>query len=254
LEQIAPPESLSSLTLQKLLDGEIVFPLKIDRGGLLSGSGERIAMRGWSIGNFMEQTSWPRDADSGTNTRFGLPSIDDVDMDAVYKEDDDEVTGQWVNMLSDSVGAPQPTPAPAVVQDAPRSDNPFVSDLGGIGDLNEQVLSQKEDCMLFLTAPWCRTCKTMLPGYTRFARKTGEEFPNNPLVFAKAEAVGKQGKELGRRLGVESVPTFVLFRKGRRYGTNISVSKLPSKKLEKAVAYLTSGREWEQSEFEEEEG
>lgn len=255
LEQIPPPESLSSLTLQRLLDSNppVVFPLKISEGGALSESGERVAMRGWSLGNYLELTGWPRDAESGM--RFGLPSIDDIDIDTVYGEEDAEEAEGWVNILSASVGAPLPTPASADGRGAPsKGQNPFVSDLGGIRDLNEQVLSQKKDCMLFLTAPWCRTCKTMVPGYTRFARKTGEEFSNSPVLFARADAVGRDGKELGRRLGVDSVPAFVLFRNGRRYGTNLSVSKLPSKKLEKAVAYLTSGRDWDQAEFEVEEG
>jgi len=205
-------------------------------------------MRGWSLNSFMELTSWPRDADSGMNTRFGLPSIDDIDPDDIYDSDykDKEQNGE--NLTDLAAGLLRPSPE---ARSKAASDNPFVLDLdGGIKDLNQLVLSKKMDCVLFLTAPWCRTCKTMIPGYTRFARQSKDKLAC-PLIFAKADAVGKDGKELGRRLGVDSVPTFVIFRKGRRYGTNLSVSKFPSKKLEKAVAYLVSGRDWDQSQFEE---
>mmetsp|Transcript_44445 Transcript_44445/g.66982 ORF Transcript_44445/g.66982 Transcript_44445/m.66982 type:complete len:88 (+) Transcript_44445:629-892(+) len=65
------------------------------------------------------------------------------------------------------------------------------------------------------------------------------------VTFAKADAVGKVGKALGRALDVEAVPTFMLFKDGRRYGSPLSISSLPSKKLDLAMEYLTKGMEWD---------
>ena len=35
------------------------------------------AIRGWTLADFWEQTSWPRDSSGTSNTRYGLPVRDD---------------------------------------------------------------------------------------------------------------------------------------------------------------------------------
>jgi hypothetical protein len=81
----------------------------------------------------------------------------------------------------------------------------------------------------------------------RIAKEEGE------VVFAKAETSGRWGKELGRYLEVEAVPAFILFRKGARYGSALSVSKLPSKKIDRALQLLESGAEWDPDVLKEDE-
>ena len=85
--------------------------------------------------------------------------------------------------------------------------------------------------------------------YSEDARYGGED----KVVFAKAEATGNLGKELGKALGCDSVPSFLLFDKGRVYGKPMAVSRLPSKKLEMAIASLQSGERWDESKYSEED-
>ena len=82
--------------------------------------------------------------------------------------------------------------------------------------------------------------------YTETAADKGEE-PG--VVFVKAEAVGLAVKGWGRALGVESVPSFVMFKNGRRYGEALSNSRLPLKKLESAIEYLQEVKEWDEVAF-----
>jgi hypothetical protein len=65
------------------------------------------------------------------------------------------------------------------------------------------------------------------------------------VVFAKANAVGKLGKEVRRTLGLDAVPAFLFFKAGKRYGTVLSVSKMPSKKLDFALDLLIAGDNWD---------
>jgi hypothetical protein len=67
----------------------------------------------------------------------------------------------------------------------------------------------------------------------------GNDNDNN--INEMGEASGRDGKMLGRALGVNSVPTFILFRKGKPFGKPISVNRLPSEKLETAINYLKEG-------------
>jgi thiol-disulfide isomerase/thioredoxin len=129
--------------------------------------------------------------------------------------------------------------------------NPFVKEITNIEDLQRDIVSSQRDCVLFLSASYCRTCRTIQPAFTRLARTTLEETANDfdQLLFAKADTSGPTGKELGRALTVASVPTFLLFRKGRQYGSPLSIAKLPSKKLNLAISLLTRGMPWDSAAF-----
>ena len=76
---------------------------------------------------------------------------------------------------------------------------------------------------------------------------------SRPIVFAKAETSGRWGKELGRYFGVEAVPAFLMFRKGQRFGSPMSVSKLPSRKIDRALELLESGAPWDPNVLREDE-
>jgi hypothetical protein len=95
-------------------------------------------------------------------------------------------------------------------------------------------------------------CRTINPQYTRMAR-LAKESSSSPIIFAKAETSGRWGKELGRYLEVEAVPAFVMFRKGARYGSPMSVSKLPSRKIDRALDLLETGAEWDPDVLKEDE-
>ena len=54
---------------------------------------------------------------------------------------------------------------------------------------------------------------------------------------------------ISRLLGVDAVPAFVLFQDGKRYGDTLSISKLPSKKLDFALDFMKSGKKWDRGAF-----
>lgn len=77
------------------------------------------------------------------------------------------------------------------------------------------------------------------------ARISKEELGSD-LQFAKAvTSTSKAMKQLTFTLQIDSVPTFVLFRKGERYGEPLGVGKLPSVKLNRAIESLKTGKDWD---------
>lgn len=208
---IVPPEGFGG-TVQTLLSEGITYSLKPE--------GDTI-VRMWSLPNFWELASWPRDA-SGANIRFGLPVIDDLDVLGNEEEEEDEE--------EEDVASP-----------SKNGGNPFLVEIEGVQGLSREIIDPEKDCILFLSATYCRTCKTLGPAYTRYARQNQSE----SLVFGKADTTNAVGKELGKKLAVNAVPLFVFFRKGRRFGKPLSINKLPSKKMDLAFDFLTTGAEWD---------
>jgi len=226
-QSIVPPKDFGS-TVQTLLEKNVLFSNKNNNG---------VAVRDWELPDFWESVSWPRDS-NGANVRYGLPVIDDIDLDA--------------EMIND----PPPTSNPVIRRqgnDETKSQpqNPYVLDVNSVSDLNHHVLTSDKHCVLFMSASWCRTCKYLQSPYSRMARETEKAGDHKDLFFAKANTAGMKGKEIGKALDVDAVPTFVLFREGKRFGSPLSISRLPSKKLDWAVEHLTSGREWDSEAFRE---
>jgi thiol-disulfide isomerase/thioredoxin len=196
-----------------------------------------VFVRGWSLKDFWEYTKWPRY--SASNMRFGFPGTDEIgDED----EEDDE---------GPMISAPplNPNDLRPEMFESPEEDveNQYVVGVNGVKGL-QRIVQDETTCLLFLSAPFCRTCRYLKPRYQRMARTytdtasdKGEELG---FVFVKAEAAGLAGKELGRALGIDAVPSFVFFKKGRRYGKPLSISRLPSKKLELAIEYLQQDKPW----------
>jgi thioredoxin-like negative regulator of GroEL len=77
--------------------------------------------------------------------------------------------------------------------------------------------------------------------------RISKEENNSDLVFAKASTAGKQGKQITSILQIQSVPTFVLFREGERYGEPFGLSKLPSQLFDTVIHRLENGEEWDPS-------
>jgi len=212
-------------------------------GGVGGGSSvlkspSRPFIRGWSLKDFWEGTTWPRDTEG--NVRYGLPTARDGDSliyDGEQPEEEDEE--------SRSNAA---TP-------------PILKIAGGATGLQEQVVQPQLTGVVFLSAPYCRTCRTLKPRYTRLARidaerqrelqDEGDGDDTLSLAFCEADVSGSTGKELARALNVDAVPSFVLFREGRPYGPPLSIGRLPSVKLQRALDLLRSGRPWKTYESEE---
>jgi hypothetical protein len=246
--QPMPPLADLGWTMQSLLDNGIVFTEQ-QRKKMYSKSNKSV--KGWSLSDFWEQSTWPRDSNGGANTRFGLPTKDDPDLDddymileaplrrldnRKYVPDDD---------MEDEDLKTSPLAAAAAAQ-----KNPYVQDVIGVRGLEEDVMAQKKDCLMFLSAKFCKTCKTLNPQFTRMARVAKEQ--DSSISFVKAEASGPLGKPLGKFLEIDAVPSFILYRQGQRFGIPLSVSRLPSDKINRALELLKSGQEWDDSILEEE--
>ena len=200
---IIPPQGFG-LTLQRLLDSGVTNAWKCQ------------AVRTWSLPEFWELTTWPREA--GTGVRFGLPSsAEESNEDIGFGEEEEEE-----------------------VEEEEESSNPFVKNVVGVNGVAREIVARRKNAILFLSGRYCRTCRYLNPQFNRMARLGG-----GGLTFAKTDTSDTVGKELSRQLEVDSVPTFVLFREGSRYGPPLSVTRLPSKQLNQALDNLVSGVEWD---------
>jgi len=235
-------------TVQSLLEKSCTMEAPKDAKGV------DVYVRGWSLKDFWEYTRWPRDS-SGTNKRYGLPVVEDLESLA---EDEDE-DGPMISAPPFQGSAVQNEPEISEEDEREAANNPYVMMISGVKGLQEKIVDDQTTCLLFLSAPFCRTCRYLKPQYQRMARRYSEDAKysgdgdGGDFVFAKAEATGKLGKELGKALGCDSVPSFLLFDKGRMYGKPLAVSRLPSKKLEMAMASLRQGERWDESKFLEED-
>ena len=225
IPHFVPPKGLGA-TVETLLEKGICFQYP-------DGNPKQRYIRGWDLKVYWEATTWPRDSAGGANIRFGFPVPDDLD-------------GIEERFM---INEPPARQAPVLVQDsdateeAEREARSFLVDVVGVSGLQSQIIDPELDCVLFLSAPYCRTCRFINPQYLRMARM-GQ---GSGVLFAKANATGNVGKELGRTLDVDSVPTFLLFRKGRRFGKPLSISRLPSKKLQLAMDMLRDGSPWDEA-------
>uniref|UniRef100_A0A7S3P7H5 Thioredoxin domain-containing protein n=1 Tax=Amphora coffeiformis TaxID=265554 RepID=A0A7S3P7H5_9STRA len=206
--------------------------------------------RGFSLKATWEANTWPSTTDG---TRFGFPTLEEDEDDEDDEYDDLVVTSA---NLSSRV---QPRSEEALQEQEsnrigtraraqPSSTSPYIQTVYGPEGLEEDVIKPELDCILFMSAPFCRTCKKLQAPYARLARLNHED-ANSQVVFAKADVVGSFGKALGKSLGINAVPTFVLFRKGERFGRPLIISKLPDQQFDLALEYLKDREEWDDSQF-----
>jgi len=243
---IVPPTNFGPTTVKTLLEKGVLF-----KQGGFGGKNEPF-LRGWALGDFWEYASWPRDATADGDVRYGMPVKSEAEAEA-----EEEALMEEVRRQRRMVG----TSRRALVDEYDDDDeddeeddesssarrkekgSPHVLEIDGIGALHEHVLAPESNAVLFLSAPWCRTCRSLKPGYNRMARMEAEEENGDgagtpAVTFAKCEAVGKSGKDLSHFLDVEAVPAFVVFRGGQVWGEPLSLSRLPSPELDRALEIL----------------
>lgn len=189
--------------------------------------------------DFWEEASWPRDS-SGTGVRYGFVTEEEEDLDALFRAEQLQMQQRRPGASAERTLDPAEE---AELDEQAKEDrqNPYVKQIVGVEGLAEHITSQRKSCVVFVAMRSCRTCKGINPVFTKIAREHGSD-----LMFAKADATGSVGKALGRQLGVDAVPSFVLFRNGIRYGA-VSTSKLPSDKLTKAIVDLEAGKDFDLS-------
>ena len=100
------------------------------------------------------------------------------------------------------------------------SNNPYITSISSASELNQQIIESKRNCILYITASYCQKCKRMTPQLNRIARLSSEESSSEKskkVLFAHVDiSNGPKGKQLGKILNVDKVPSVVVFQKGER--------------------------------------
>jgi hypothetical protein len=102
----------------------------------------------------------------GASVRFGFPGIDELTLEASVEK---------------MMGATTPVPKP--IKKNVKQKKSFVMDVTALSDIREDIVFEEKDCLLFISAPYCKLCKAIDPGYNRMARISKEE-TDSDLVFA----------------------------------------------------------------------
>jgi len=234
-EFVFPPKAIGS-TLETLMENGVILTEK-QRNKACSEKSD--AIRGWSLSDFWEQASWPRDSAGSGTTRFGLPVREDPDE----IEDEDLKPNRRVNQdvfVYNDIGNDDRSSS------RPIEKNPYVSTIVDIDGFKSEIVDDEKNCIMFMSARFCKTCKTINPAYTRMARIKEENGKTSNYSFVKAETSGASGKRLAKHVSVRAVPSFVFVREGKVLGSTY-VSKLPHPKIDKAIQLLASGADWDYS-------
>lgn len=237
-QSIVPPPSFGK-TVETLLQKGVLYTSNKDFV-----TQNDLTVRGWSLKDFMETSMWPTDSSGGGSrtVRFGLPVLEEEEAEEEeFAETSTETT--YIDQAAWDAGVRKEQSK----LDDQDMKNPFVKKIVGEQQMYETIVKEERDCVLFMSATFCRTCKQLNPRFTTKARQTMESYGEDEkgILFAKADATGEVGKDLSRLLNVDAVPAFLLFRKGRRYGPAMSISRMPSQKLDAAIEMLQSGRDWD---------
>lgn len=75
-------------------------------------------------------------------------------------------------------------------------------------DFETEVIKSELSVLVYFTADWCQPCKTMAPEIDALARET-----EGKLKIRKVDI--DKSKRLAQLMRIQSVPTFVVFAKGR---------------------------------------
>ena len=248
---VAPPPHIGA-TVQTLLQAGLVWTAQ-NSAKQRQEQPSTPQVRSWDLARYMETTLWPSDNRGTATTRYGFPvpgttSFDDNDED----EDDDEemileppLTAGRISTTTSDNDRTSSTSGTTIV-----SKSPYIRRMDTVREL-QRIEEEQLDCVLFLSAKFCRACKKVQLPYNTMARRrhnqeaSSQDDDNNKtsLVFCQAEASGHAGKLVGRALGIDAVPTFVLYRQGQRYGDPLSITRLPSSQLEQALEALLDGSE-----------
>ena len=244
--QLLPPPRDYSKTLNTLFQKKVIYPTDRNENG--GHANKKLFVRGCSFPDYAELEIWPQDATEGAAVRFGFPSIKELTLEARMETmmgTFDNAQSKKSTSKSTASGDDNASESIPKKKREMKQENPFVINIESLGDITEEIRNKEKDAVIFVSAPYCRLCRSISPLYNRMARISKEELGSD-LQFAKAvTSTSKAMKQLTFTLQIDSVPTFVLFRKGERYGEPLGVGKLPSVKLNRAIESLKTGKDWD---------
>jgi len=280
---ILPPPSGFGSTLQRLFDQSIIFPSNQNENG--SHENKANFVRGWSLSDLTELKTWPSEgparfgfpvvdlsvssvslrrkamtaaASSSKDSR----SVSSGKADTKKKEAEDSTKQkessnnhteeEEADNTDIIMTVPKSNNANATIKVTKRapsktaaSSNPHVTTINSASDLNHQIIEPKRNCILFLTASYCQKCKRMAPQFNRIARLSSEATPD--VHFAHVDiSNGPRGKQLGKVLNAEKVPSVIVFKDGVRIEgkgdeASIVIERNNLKQLEEVARVLESG-------------
>jgi thiol-disulfide isomerase/thioredoxin len=219
-----------------------------------SSSSSAAYVRTWELADFWESTTWPRQ--SMSNVRYGWPS-DDTQESYDYEDDEDDSEEDMMisapPMMKSSRGGgggsnnnSNRNPVEASMAEDRTMFSPDVTLVADSLAVDTVIAQPRKTAVLFVTAPFCRTCRYLKPLYYRMAQQ--HRASNHAVEFCQADASGPIGKILSRKLDIDAVPSFLLFRDGERFGPPLSVTKIPSPQLDLAVSWiLDADAKWDEA-------
>jgi thiol-disulfide isomerase/thioredoxin len=277
IPSVPPPRNFGA-TVQSLLNQNVVYPAGSNEVG--SQGKKSTFVRGWSLTDLTEMKSWPR-ASEGAG-RFGFPMIDlkarrirpvketkkdnapvaeKIAADDATKHDavvavaspTSELLTSSESMMETTTNATS-TKQIKVITNKSTTKNPYVTTIHSASELNQNIVEARRNCILFLTASYCQKCKRLTPQFQRMARKSSEstdaasKTKNNAVSFAHVDiSAGPKGKQLGKLLNVEKVPSVIIFRNGKQVEidagekSSIVVERGNLNRLEKVADALERG-------------
>jgi len=160
-----------------------------------------------------EASAWPRDAETGG--RFGFPGAslwldDEEDEEEEEEEADDDVDYSAVG--GDVELEHQVEKKKSVL-------GGHVMDVSSKSEL-EQAVHAKRNCVVFVSAGWCRKCKYIKRQYARVSEEFHDE--NQELSFLHLDA--EANPNVASQLGVSDVPDFFLYRQGKEVACDIKTT------------------------------
>jgi len=246
IPSVPPPQDFGA-TMQSLLDKNVIYPAGSNEVG--SQVDKSTFVRGWSLSDLTELKTWPR-ASEGAG-RFGFPVIDlnaprirpvketkkviapavekivaeDANKDDAYEEESptSELTSSE-SMMETTVNATSTRQIKVTKSSSKKvSSNPYVTTISSASELNQNIVEARRNCILFLTASYCQKCKRLTPQFQRMARKSSDSDSSansssaNDVLFAHVDiSAGPKGKQLGKLLNVEKVPSVIIFQNGNQ--------------------------------------
>ncbi len=108
--------------------------------------------------------------------------------------------------------------------------NPYIVHLTS-QNFDEVINNPYKPVIIDCWALWCKPCLAIAPLYEKLA-----EMYHDKIIFAKLDT--DKNPELASRLGIFSIPTFLVFKKGQMIGRWVGAHP---DRLKRAVEELASG-------------